>query len=87
MKTERKIALFRFALFAALAAIVAGLTGCQTAHVKCDGDGKWEASINSHWFRRDVDGFKAEVHPGGVFSIDLNMAQVMKIVAWASSMA
>ena len=72
MKAERKIALFRFALFAALAAIVAGLTGCQTAHVKCEGDGKWEASINSHWFRRDVDGFKAEVQPGGVFSIDLN---------------
>ena len=69
MKAERKIALFRFALFAALAAIFAGLTGCQTAHVKTP---EWEASINSHWFKRDVDKLSVQRQADGSYTLDLN---------------
>lgn len=71
MNTNTKITAFRMTLFAAACA-AAALCGCQTAHVRCDGDGKWEASVNSHWFRRDIDGFEAEVTQGGQFKLKLN---------------
>ena len=53
------------------AAAAAGLAGCQTAHDKVEGDGKWEATVRSHWFAREVKGLKANVQEGGRFEIDL----------------
>ena len=57
------------ALLAAFAAIFAGITGCQTAHVKTP---EWEASINSHWFKRDVDKLSVQRLADGSYAIDLN---------------
>lgn len=73
MKTERKIAAFRLALFAALA-VVASLifAGCGTVSVECEGDGKWNAKIRNSWLRRDIDGFEANIEEGGKFSVKLN---------------
>lgn len=56
----------------AAAATAAAITGCQTAEVQVDGQGKWSAKVRSHWFKRDVDKFSASVDRNGVFSIDLN---------------
>ena len=48
---------------------VAALTGCQTAHIKT---AEWEASINSHWFKRDVDKLTVTRTADGGYSIALN---------------
>lgn len=52
-----------------LAAAIAALTGCQTAHIKT---AEWEASINSHWFKRDVDKLTVTRTADGGYSIALN---------------
>lgn len=52
-----------------LAAALAALAGCQTAHIKTD---EWEASINSHWFKRDVDKLTVTRTADGGYSISLN---------------
>ncbi len=59
----------KLAMLAALAAIFAGITGCQTAHVKTP---EWEASINSHWFKRDVDKLSVQRQADGSYTLDLN---------------
>ena len=48
------------------------LCGCQTAHVRVDGNGVWEATLSSHWFSRDIDSFTANIQEGGKFSLALN---------------
>lgn len=53
-------------------ALVDLLSGCQTATVKCQGEGRWEASVRSHWFTREIKGFSAEVSDGGKFKISLS---------------
>ena len=53
-------------LFAALAAIFAG---CQTAHIETP---EWKASINSHWFKRDVDKLAVTRQADGSYSLSLN---------------
>lgn len=47
----------------------AALAGCQTAHIKT---AEWEASINSHWFKRDVDKLTVTRTADGGYSIALN---------------
>ena len=59
----------KLAILASLAAIFAGITGCQTAHIKTP---EWEASINSHWFKRDVDKLSVQRQADGSYSVDLN---------------
>ena len=72
MKTERKIAAFRLALFAAAVASAFCLAGCGSVNVACEGDGKWEAKISTGWLRRDIDGFEADIQEGGKFTVKLN---------------
>jgi hypothetical protein len=53
----------------AMLALAFGFAGCQTAHVKT---AEWEASINSHWFKRDVDKLNVTRQADGSYSLDLN---------------
>ena len=55
-----------------IATAAAAAAGCQTAHVKVDGDGKWEATVRSHWFSREIADLSGEVMEGGKFKFALN---------------
>ena len=62
----------RMVLASLLASLsLAALTGCQTAHIKTTSDG-WEATINSHWFKRDVDKLSVTKTGQDSYSIALN---------------
>ena len=57
-------------LMITLAALaVVELTGCTTAHIKT---GEWEATIKSHWLKRDVDKLAISRQADGSYSLDLN---------------
>lgn len=50
-----------------VAALVTG--GCQTAHIKTP---EWEATLNSHWFTREVDSLSVTKRGDGGYNIRLN---------------
>ena len=54
--------------FAAALALVE-MTGCTTAHIKT---AEWEATIKSHWLKRDVDKLAISRQADGSYSLDLN---------------
>jgi hypothetical protein len=57
-------------LMITLAALaLAELVGCTTAHIKTP---EWEATIKSHWLKRDVDKLALSRQADGSYSIDLN---------------
>ena len=53
----------------ATVAALGALAGCQTAHIKT---AEWEASVNSHWFKRDVDKLSVTRGADGSYTVDLN---------------
>lgn len=67
MKTHTHIRMVLASLLVSLS--LAALTGCQTAHIKTP---EWEASLNSHWFKRDVDRLDVKRTADGGYSISLN---------------
>ena len=52
-----------------IAAALAIAAGCTTAHIKTP---EWEATINSHWLKRDVDKLAISRQADGSYSVDLN---------------
>lgn len=53
------------AILAALAA------GCHTAHIKVEGDGKWEADLYDNFIGRKIEKCSADVKEGGQFTFNL----------------
>ena len=53
----------------AIAIAAAALAGCQSVAIKTP---EWEATIKSHWFRRDVDKLAVQRLADGSYSVDLN---------------
>ena len=56
-------------LAAAAVSLVVAFTGCQMTHVKTP---EWEATINSHWLKRDVDKLYVQRMADGSYSVELN---------------
>lgn len=50
-------------------AVLAAAAGCSTTYVKTP---EWEAKINSHWLKRDLDKLTVNRLADGSYSIDLN---------------
>ena len=40
--------------------------GCSSTKVQVDPDGGWSVTSNTHWFKRDVDSFRAKKSADGV---------------------
>ena len=53
----------------AIAIAATALAGCQSVAIKTP---EWEATIKSHWFRRDVDKLAVQRLADGSYSVDLN---------------
>lgn len=52
-----------------IAIAATALAGCQSVAIKTP---EWEATIKSHWFRRDVDKLAVQRLADGSYSVDLN---------------
>lgn len=52
-----------------IVASAVALAGCTTAHIKTP---EWEATVKSHWLKRDVDKFRVQRLADGSYSVDLN---------------
>ena len=50
-------------------AVAVCTAGCQLTHVKTP---EWEASLRSHWFKRDVDKLEVQRNADGSYSVSLN---------------
>lgn len=56
-------------IFTAACAVASLFSGCTTAHIKT---GEWEATINSHWLKRDVDKLSITRGADGSYTVNLN---------------
>lgn len=56
----------------ATAVLAAMAAGCHTAHIKVEGDGKWEADLYDNFIGRKIEKCSANVQEGGKFIFNLN---------------